>query len=199
MPHVHTVDANVDARDQGKTWDTTNASRFNPGWLLYTPTSMLGKSTSDLVVAKECTNASDGDACNADFGLLRCNGTAPCAPSLAGGAVPPCEAQNSTIGRRTGVAERLCVGHSHKLVEEVYNTIVEAESYLDFSSLSAPDGRFLAAVRNAFSVLHGKRRRIHIRMVFGFASAEPNFFFFSLLSRPMPTANAEDACRSEGT
>ena len=141
---------------KGKTWDVTNAAVFNPDWLSYTPSHRLGESTKSLVVAKECNHVTDL-MCDADFGLFMCNSSSTCDAANAMGVAPTCETILSAKGRK------LCVGHSYTFYENIYAAIVKTEKYLDISSLSAPDGRFLAAVRNAFSVLHLKKLPIEVQ------------------------------------
>ena len=154
------------AAQQGKTWDFTDSAAFDEDWLHYTPSNQLGKPTDTLTVPRECT-ASDGDRCNTDFGLFKCNESSTCQSAYDGGAPPKCERMEAANG------EKLCVGHSSSFYETIYAAIVQTQKKLDISSLSAPDGRFLAAVRSAFNFLHAKHQEIEIRIVLGFASVVP--------------------------
>jgi hypothetical protein len=91
-----------------------------------------------------------------------------CEPAFPGGLRPSCAPLQSTIQTihnttPTGRPRALCIGHSDNLYETVYGAIIQTERYLDFSSLSAPDGRFMAAFRNAFTYLHSKNKTIEVR------------------------------------
>jgi len=171
----HAVSSRLAAPDlasqRGKTWDLSN-STLEPDWLLVSPPQQLGRSTASLPVAKECT-VSDGVRCNAEFGLFRCVAGSDCEPAFAGGAIPECLPVQSTVAAPGAEPEQLCVGHSHNLYERVYAAIVRTERVLDLSSLSAPDGRFLAACRNALTVLSLKPQPIEVRVMIGYANIMP--------------------------
>ena len=109
-------------------------------WLVATPSDVFGKSYSQFYQAVE------GDG-NVDFGL------ASCTKNTQGAE---CVALNSTVKNASNVKEKLLVGHSYKVYEEIYNVMVSAEKFLDFTTLTIPTGRFLAAFRNAITYLSNK-------------------------------------------
>jgi len=154
------------AGEQGKTWDYTPDARFGSNWIQIPLMSQLGKSTSELVVPAFCTKGDD--ACDEDFGLYTCGAGLPSCPAdRPSDPEGVCTALKSTVSAPGGTPSELCVGHSVSLYEEVYSTIIQAERYLDISSLELADGIFLAAIRNAITFLDGKDQTIDIRFLTG--------------------------------
>ena len=71
---------------------------------------------------------------------------------------------------------KLCVGHSYELYETMFNHIIQAERFVDITSLDSFDmfgylhtsgQEFTAAVRNAISYLASTGKRITVRIHFG--------------------------------
>lgn len=58
-------------------------------------------------------------------------------------------------------------GHSHKFPEKMYEVMCKAEEWLDVTSLTPPDGRFLEKFVEAIKVLDKKNKTITVRMLFG--------------------------------
>ena len=50
----------------------------------------------------------------------------------------------------------MCVGHGDHVIDAMYLALTESSFYGDVSSLTEPDGRFMAAMRNAVTYLDNK-------------------------------------------
>lgn len=149
------------ASSKQKTWNVTEGNALSPGWLLQTPLATTwGASVRDLVVSPACDPAKDA-RCDRDFRILRCATQADC---TSGGL---CAIVQSTVARASDTPRALCVGHADAMYEHVYQVITSAERFVDVTSLSPPDGRFEAAIRNALTRLAGKNKSITVRLLFG--------------------------------
>jgi len=144
---------------RGRTWDFGGDNTLDAGWVLQTPLPQYwGTSVADLPVAASC----DGDAgCDPDFHLYTCASQDDC---TAGGA---CTAVAATVSKPGQSARSLCVGHSDTMVDAYYQTIIQAKSFVDITSLTPPDGRFEAAVRNALTYLSHSGSSIRVRLLYG--------------------------------
>ncbi|HUS33446.1 MAG TPA: phospholipase D-like domain-containing protein [Kofleriaceae bacterium] len=143
----------------GQTWGVAIDNSFASGWLLQTPPAEYwGQPSSALPVATDCGNDA---ACDRDFHLIRCTSQADC---RFGGR---CSDVAATVTRPGEAARRMCVGHSDSFYDEIYKVITSAHSYVDIASLEAPDGRFEAAVRNAFTFLANDNRSVRVRLLYG--------------------------------
>lgn len=139
---------------KGVLWEATVAKFGTVAeWFWNSPINMLGQPTNTLLIAKRCIS---GDRCNAEFQLHKCNQQEDC------GASGQCETIHATM-----TDSKLCIGHSDKLYDKMYQVMIRAESVLDLASLTAPNGRFLAAYRNALKYLFEQGKPITVRFLLG--------------------------------
>ncbi|MDG1483162.1 MAG: hypothetical protein P8R54_26470 [Myxococcota bacterium] len=139
------------------TWGYGSDATFSTGWLLQTPADHWGASGTEIEAELTCT---DSD-CDPDFQLRYCTEDADC---IDGGRCQEVLATVTVPGEQPAM---MCVGHADFLYDEMYLALTEAESFADVSSLSEPDGRFLAAFRNAVSYLDAAGSEARIRVLFG--------------------------------
>jgi phosphatidylserine/phosphatidylglycerophosphate/cardiolipin synthase-like enzyme len=145
---------------RGRTWDFATDGRLDPGWVVQSPLAEYwGTNVADLPIAQSC----DGDAaCDPDFGLLACASQDDC---THGGT---CKQVASTVTAPGMEARSLCVGHSDAIYDDIYEVIRDATAFVDITSLSPPDGRFEAAVRNAVTYLSNKAdANVRVRLLYG--------------------------------
>lgn len=144
-------------RMKGRAWSVSKDNALTGDFVVQVPAkSSFGK--DDIVTAPRCKS---GDRCDVDFGLYVCETDAEC---TGGSRCLPLEA---TIAHRGGEPQKRCVGDADFILDEVWNGIAKAETTVDVSSLSAPDGRYEAAVRNAVTYLSEKDAPPRVRMLFG--------------------------------
>ena len=146
------------ATEKYRTWNFSGDAQVEGDWILQTP-DVWNKPARDLPVSTTCSAEQYG--CNEDFGMLSCYSDSDC----DNGGV--CRLVEATVTHPYGAAAKLCVGHSDGFVDELYNTMIEADEFLDISTLTAPDGRFLAAMRNAMTYLGNTGKSIQVRIVYG--------------------------------
>ena len=173
------------AASKQKTWNVTEGNALSAGWLLQTPLSTTwGQSVRDLSVSQTCDPTTNA-RCDRDFKVLRCATQADC---TNGGL---CATVQSTVARSTDIPRALCVGHSDAMYEHVYQVIASAEQFVDVTSLSPPDGRFEAAIRNAVTRLGSKNKAITVRLMFGSypGGAVDTGAVLSSLTRDLPAAS----------
>ncbi|MDQ3033659.1 MAG: phospholipase D-like domain-containing protein [Myxococcota bacterium] len=143
--------------ERGTAWDAFGDAVLEPGWILQTPPAEhWGEPLASLEVAT-CT----GEGCDPDFGLRPCSVASDC---TEGGTCRPVAA---TVIEPGESARSLCVGHSDFFYDEMYDAITRAELRVDLTSLSPPDGRFEAAIRNALTYLSRTGRPLIVRLLFG--------------------------------
>ena len=149
------------ASSKQKTWNLTEGNALAADWLLQTPlASTWGTSVRALNVSTTCDPTTDA-RCDRDFKVLRCATQSDC---TSGGL---CATVQATVARASDTPRSLCVGHADAMVEHVYQVVASAERFVDVTSLSPPDGRFEAAIRNAITRLGGKNQPIQVRLLFG--------------------------------
>jgi len=142
---------------RGKTWNVTKDNRLEGDWLWQTPVQpMFGHSVNELVVPSACTTN-----CDPDFALQRCNAQTDC----TGGGV--CKPVLATVKTPGGTPASLCVGHSDALIDEMYRIMTSGQKFVDVTSLLPPDGRYLAAMRNAITFQSRKATPPKMRLLFG--------------------------------
>jgi phosphatidylserine/phosphatidylglycerophosphate/cardiolipin synthase-like enzyme len=146
------------ATEKYRTWNFSGDAEVEGDWVLQTP-DVWNVDAKDVPVAQACD--ADQPRCNQDFGLLSCYSDSDC----DNGGV--CRLVDATVTHPYGAASKLCVGHSDDFVDELYNTMIEANEFVDISTLTAPDGRFLAATRNAMTYLANTGKTIQVRVVYG--------------------------------
>ncbi len=140
---------------QGKTWNVSHDNTFDSNWLINSPLQPLyGRPVSELVHPAACTTN-----CDPDFELQICKTQADC---TGGGTCTPVLASVKVAGQ---APTSMCVGHSAALVDRIYNLVSTAQSFVDITSLSPPDGQFLAAIRNAITLQSVKASPPEFRII----------------------------------
>lgn len=146
------------ADEKGITWNLARDGKLSGDFVKqFPPRATWGKDS--LAVAKRC-EATD-PTCDKDFLLFTCQRDADC------NGAGSCVGLQSTIAHRGGAPKKLCVGHSEALLDDIWSTITSAKKTLDLSSLSPPDGRFEAAVRNAITYASEAASPPRVRIVVG--------------------------------
>lgn len=132
-------------------WSYSTANQMPDDWLLATPDVPWGTPYAQFKLAVP--------GAYPDFGL------APCTPPDDGThQCRPVHATVKTLGEQPAT---LSVGPSDGLVDQIYDVITGAETFVDLVLRGAPDGRFLAAIRNAVTFLSHKPdgRRPSVRVI----------------------------------
>ena len=147
------------AEARGQTWELGTDNSFATDWIVQTPlASYWGTAASSLPIVTTCA----GDArCDPDFDLIACTTQSDC------GFGGTCTAVASTVVQPGDAARKLCVGHSDAIYDQIYTLLASAESSIEISSLSPPDGRFEAAMRNAITYLARAGRTVRVRLIYG--------------------------------
>ncbi len=141
--------------ERGSTWNLRWDTGFDHNWVVQTPDNHWGAPVANLKVATCTTN------CDADFKLQRCDVQADC----TGGGI--CRRVESSVSRPGQAPARMCAGHSDSIYDEIYLGIIQAERFVDITSLTPADERFEAAIRNALTYLSTKEIDIDVRLLFG--------------------------------
>lgn len=121
-------------------WNYSEDNRFAPDWLLATPTSVWGRGYAQF------PQGVPGGA--PDYPLREC--------TQAEGPTQLCETVGATVTRPGAAPRKLLVGHSWRICEAVYETMVAAERLLDITMLNLPTGLFLDTMRNALAFISNK-------------------------------------------
>jgi len=139
---------------------------FDAGFVVQTPVAAhWGMNEATRVVAKEC-DSSDSAICDSDFRLFTCETDSDCVDA-EGAVTGKCRILESTKTVAGAAGTLLCIGDNDVLVDTYYNMIIKAEHHVDITSLNSPDGRFMAAIRNAIRLLESEGRSVVVRMLFG--------------------------------
>ena len=146
---------------RGRTWDFGDDDTFRSGFVLQTPLAQYWDVPSArLPIATTC----DGrDGCDPDFHLYTCDTQRDC--DVAGGGL--CTAVASTVSTPGQQPRTLCVGHSDAIVDDFYDVVAHTRSFVDVTSLSPPDGRFEAGLRNAITFLSRSGAHVRVRVLYG--------------------------------
>jgi phosphatidylserine/phosphatidylglycerophosphate/cardiolipin synthase-like enzyme len=142
----------------GTVWNVSRGNALASDWLQQTPLAATWGETS-LRAAVSCDE--DLPSCDPDFRLRACSTDAACGPEGR------CVALAATVAHDGDAPRSLCIGHSEESLDVFYNTLVSAKSYVDLTSLTPPDGRYEAAVRNAVTRLSERANPPMVRMLFG--------------------------------
>ncbi len=145
-----------DRRYRGVTYNLTQTNALDRDWLLQTP-NLWNHSSADLpVYPLQCQD------CIADFALPVCSTDADC----AGGA--SCRRLAAVSAMPGRVDQRVCVGHSDLVVDRFYKLVAQARHVVDITVLQPPpDGRFVAALRNALTTLARGGKAVTVRLLVG--------------------------------
>ena len=145
--------------EQGSSWDYSTDNSLDAVGLLPIPmTQDWGQ--GNLPVGKECDPSSD-EYCDPDFKLFTCDSQDDC---TTGGT---CTQMAATVAHHGDQPYSMCVGHSDYVLDEIYKEVTSARSRVDVTSLTPPDGRFQAALRNAVTYLSENSQPPTVRMIFG--------------------------------
>lgn len=143
------------AKEEGVTWSDSNDARFDADWLQQIPGANSWGS-NDLAPAPSC---GDG-TCDSDFALRTCATNADCGGSA-------CAPLRATVAHDGEAPRRLCVGPNDGILDSLYDLILTGKQSVDVSSLTAPDGRFEAMLRNATTRLSERANPPTVRYIFG--------------------------------
>jgi len=143
---------------RGITYNLTKDNALGIDWLVQTPNIWGRRAASVGSFPLKCKGK-----CEPDFQLPYCSRNADCgAPGAVCGHLRAFDASPDLVGRR------LCLGHSDAVIDRFYRPIVDAEMAVDITALQpAPDVRFLAALRNAVTMLARSHRAVTMRVLVG--------------------------------
>jgi phosphatidylserine/phosphatidylglycerophosphate/cardiolipin synthase-like enzyme len=149
--------SDVAGRYRGITYDLTHGNSLAPGWLIQTPRMWDRSAASRVSFPVRCTN------CDPDFRLPICRSDADCGETGA-----HCGRLEAFAARRDLVGKKLCLGESDRAIDRWYSLIAGAQEAVDITQLApAPDVRFLAALRDAITMLARSRRAVVLRVLVG--------------------------------
>jgi phosphatidylserine/phosphatidylglycerophosphate/cardiolipin synthase-like enzyme len=157
-------------------WGESFDNALEGEWIVQTPPKAVwGKDR--VVQARECrvltdilsnvtdTCARDGIPANADFNHPLCtNVGSPCSAEIGGGV---CGTLDATRKHDGDPLQPMCLGDADPTVDDLYNLLITAETAIDITTLTPPDGRFEAAIRNAITRLADKKNPPRIRIFTG--------------------------------
>ena len=146
----------ADQRD--KTWGVSSDNTLSTGFLLQVPAAeWWGK--NQLAIAETCREKDQN--CDPDFLLRTCSTQSDCEGSSV------CTALLATVAHPGDAPRSLCIGHSERYLDQIYGIVTHAKRQVDVTSLTPPNGRFEAAVRNAITFVTDVTPSIEIRLMFG--------------------------------
>jgi phosphatidylserine/phosphatidylglycerophosphate/cardiolipin synthase-like enzyme len=175
---------NLASGKKGKSWNVSGENLLDGDWLIQSPPEAhFGKGYANLDVPTACSGA----GCATDFALLRCQSQTDC---VSGGR---CVEVAATVTAPAQSPQKLCVGHSDHVYDEMYRVMVSAQKQVDVASLLPPDGRFKSAMRNAVTFLGNSGRAVTVRFIFGTypgAGAVDSKVVLQDLTRDLPPSSA---------
>ena len=140
---------------RGTTYGLTLENRLPPHWLLQTPNIWGMRSAAIPFFPTDC------QGCNADFRLPACSVDSDCGAGR-------CVSLRASVSRAYRPPEKLCVGHSDRVLDTFYDLVVSAEQAVDITLLQpTADIRFQAALRNAITYLAYSGREMTVRVLVG--------------------------------
>jgi hypothetical protein len=145
-------------RYRGITYNLTKDNVLDARWLVQTPNVWGQKSAAVAFVPLECKGK-----CEPDFHLPFCRRNSDC-----GGSGAVCGHLAAFDASPNHVGKRLCLGQSEAVIDRFYQPIIHAQQAVDITLLQpVPDLRFLAALRNAMTMLARSHRAVTIRALIG--------------------------------
>jgi phosphatidylserine/phosphatidylglycerophosphate/cardiolipin synthase-like enzyme len=143
---------------RGITYNLTKDNVLDTHWLVQSPNVWNQKSTMVTFVPFECKGK-----CEADFHLPFCRRNSDCGGSgIVCGRLAAFDASPDLVGKR------LCLGRPDAVIDRFYQPIVDAQQAVDITLLQpVPDFRFLAALRNAMTMLARSHRAVTVRVLVG--------------------------------
>lgn len=149
--------SDVAGRYRGVTYDLTQGNALARDWIIETPDLWDRPAASLVAMPIHCTG------CDADYRLPLCKRDADC--PVAGAH---CGRLQSFAARPDLAGKKLCLGQADRVPDRWYRLIVGAQAAVDITQLQpAPDARFLAALRNAITMLARSHRRVVLRVLVG--------------------------------
>ncbi len=146
---------------RSRTWDTSGDNRVAADWLVVTPPQELfGVSRAAWSFPTECTAGSA--SCDPEFLLRTCNVDADCAATKG-----TCQPLRATMKRDSDTPKKLCLGHSDAKLDAFYDVLVSGQRWVDITSLTPPDGRFEAMLRNGITRLSRRANPPQVRFLYG--------------------------------
>ena len=144
-------------RFRSVTYDLTKDNVLDDHWLIQSP-NVWGRSAGKIAfMPLECKGA-----CDADFHLAYCRKNSDCGAGALCGHLAAFDALPGLAGKR------LCLGQADNLIDRFYQPIVGAQHAVDITLLEpAPDFRFLAALRDAITMLAKSGRAVTVRVLIG--------------------------------
>ena len=129
-------------------------------WLLQTP-DIWGMRAADVPVQPW---HEEGPGIDPDFRLPICTDSADCK-----GKGFVCKELQATVKKPGDTPRKLCLGHSDMFVDPIYNMMIKAGKTIHITTLGpGPDGRFMAAMRNAITYLAHTGRSVRITFMMGY-------------------------------
>ncbi len=144
-------------RFRGVTYDLTKDNALDAHWLIQSP-NVWGRSAAKIAfMPLDCKGS-----CEADFHLAFCRRNSDCGAGATCGHLAAFDPLPDLAGKR------LCLGQADSLVDRFYRPIITAQQAVDITLLEpAPDVRFLAALRNAMTMLAMSHRAVTVRVLIG--------------------------------
>lgn len=159
------------AAEKGKTWSLSTTGKLTGDFVVqFPPADTWGK--AELPVAPRCKEGEP--RCDANFGLSMCATDTDC---TGGGR---CAALKATIAHHGDAPQKLCIGHSETQLDKVWEAVALAKETVDISTLSPPQGRFEATLRNALTYASESTPAPRVRMLFGTFPGDITFTNFEL-------------------
>ena len=182
---------------RGTTWDVWHDAEFEADWIMqHPPREYVGGPSAQLPVPEICTEDMGDRKCEQNFQLWECSDEIPCEAKklcrvtddkviyrdINDGTCENgeetyfepgmCKEVSATKIFPGDTPKKLCVGHSHKFYEDIYNHIIEAEHFVEITSLDSFDNYmngqlYKASVRNALTYLANTGREITVKCHFG--------------------------------
>ena len=145
-------------KTKGRAWNVSRDNSFSGDFTDQIPTKQSW-GQKDLSVGTLCK---EGDAgCDPDFLLTTCTSDADCTGRAH------CTTLKATVAHRGDSPRSLCAGDADAILDTVWSGIALARHTVDVSSLTPPNGRFEAAVRNAVTYVSESESPPRVRMLFG--------------------------------
>jgi phosphatidylserine/phosphatidylglycerophosphate/cardiolipin synthase-like enzyme len=147
----------TEKRLHGVTYNLTKDNVLDSHWLIETPNVWGRASASVSFMPLDCKGN-----CEPDFHLPFCRRNSDCGGGAVCGHLAAFEASPALAGKR------LCLGQSDPVIDRFYRPVVDARQAVDITLLQPmPDFRFLAALRNAVTMLARSHRAVTIRILVG--------------------------------
>ena len=145
-------------RYRGITYSLTRDNALDADWLVQSPRDWGRRASASGFLPLVCK----GD-CAPDFGLPLCRRAADCHD--AGAVCGHLQALDASPGL---AGKGVCLGHSDAVIDRFYQLVAGAGHAVDITALQpAPDFRFLAALRNAVTMLARSHRAVTLRILVG--------------------------------